>query len=55
MLCAERDNGRKLNVYLNGNLLEVDQFKYMGEQIVMRGGLEEDVSWRIGEAKTSFR
>ena len=51
MLCAERDDGRNLNVYLNRNLLELDQFKYLGAQIGMRGGWEEDVSWRIGEAR----
>ena len=52
MRCTEREDGRRLNVSLNGELLEeVDKFKYLGAQIGKRGGVEDDVSWRVGEAR----
>ena len=35
-----------------GELLEeVNKFKYLGAQIARRGGVEDDVSWRVGEAR----
>ena len=37
---------------LNGEMLEeVDHFKYFGSQIGREGGVEVDVSFRVGEAR----
>ena len=45
-------DGGKLNGSLNGEMLEeVDHFKYLGSQIGMEGGVEVDVSIRVGEAR----
>ena len=52
MRCTGSDDGRRLNIILNGELLEeVNQFKYLGAQIGRRGGVEDDVLWRVGEAR----
>ena len=52
MRCTRGDDVGRLNVSLNGELLEeVDQFKYLGAQVSRRGGVEEEVSWRVGEAR----
>ena len=36
---------------LNEMLEEVDHFKYLGSQIGREGGVEIDVSFRVGEAR----
>ena len=52
MRCSRREDGRRLNVRLNGERLEeVDSFKYLGSQIGRGGGVEEDVNFRVGEAR----
>ena len=52
MRCTGREDLRRLNVSLNGEVLEeVNQFKYLGAQIGRKGGVEEDVCWRVGEAR----
>ena len=39
MRCTRGENGARLNVTLNGEVLEeVDQFKYLGSVIAANGG-----------------
>ena len=41
-----------MNVSLNGELLEeVDKFMYLAALIGWSGGVREDVSWMVGEAR----
>ena len=43
MRCTRNEDGARLNVMLNGEALEVDQFKYLGSVIAANGGVEADV------------
>ena len=38
-----------MTVMLNGQALEVDQFKYLGSVIATNGGVEADVRHRVNE------
>ena len=50
MRCTRNEDGGRLNVTLNGEVLEeVDQFKYLGSIIAANGGVEEDVRHRVNE------
>ena len=49
MRCTRNEDGARLNVMLNGEALEVDQFKYLGLVIVANGGVEADVRHRVNE------
>ena len=49
MRCTRNEEGARLNVMLNGEALEVDQFKYLGSVIVANGGVEADVRHRVNE------
>ena len=49
MRCTRNEDGAKLNVMLNGEALEVDQFKCLGSVIVANGGVEADVRCRVNE------
>ena len=50
MRCARNEDGARLNVMLNGEVLEeVDQFKYLGSVIAANGGVEADVHHRVNE------
>lgn len=50
MRCTRREGGARLNVMLNGELLEeVDQFKYLGSVVAANGGVEADVRQRVNE------
>ena len=49
MRCTRNEDGARLNVMLNGEALEVDQFKYLGSVIAANGGVEADVSHRVNE------
>ena len=40
MRCTRNEDGARLNVMLNGEALEVDQFKYLGSVIAANGGVE---------------
>ena len=40
MKCTRRVGGRRINVALNGELLEMECFKYLGSKITIDGGLE---------------
>ena len=54
MLCSWRVGGGRLNVSLNWEMLEeMDHFKYFGSQICTEGGLEVDVSFRVGKARSA--
>ena len=46
MRCTRNEDGARLNVMLNGEALEVDQFKYLGSVIAANGGVEADVRHR---------
>ena len=48
MCCSWQVDGARLN----GKMLQkVDHFKYLGSQIGREGGVEVDVSFRVGEAR----
>ncbi|XP_068224530.1 uncharacterized protein [Palaemon carinicauda] len=48
--CTGRKGGARLNVMLNGKLLEeVDQFKYLGTVTAANGGVESDVCQKMNE------
>ena len=50
MRCTNRKDGNRLNVTLDGEVLEeVDQFKYLGSVIAADGGVEADVRHRVNE------
>ena len=50
MRCTRNEDGARLNVMLNGEVLEeVDQFKYLGSVIAANGGVEADVHHRVNE------
>ncbi|WP_435316529.1 reverse transcriptase domain-containing protein, partial [Klebsiella pneumoniae] len=50
MKCTRNEGGARMNVILNGEILEeVNQFKYLGSIIAAGGGVETDVSHRISE------
>ena len=49
MRCTRNEDGARLNVKLNGEALEVDQFKYLGSVIAANGGVEADVQHRVNE------
>ena len=50
MKCTRNGDGARLNVMLNGEVLEeVDQFKYLGSVIAANGGVEADVRHRVNE------
>ena len=50
MRCTRGENDARMNVTLNGEVLEeVDQFKYLGSVVVANGGVEADVSCRVKE------
>ena len=52
MHCSRQVDWGRLNVSLSGEMLEeVDHFKYMGSQIGREGGVEVDISFRVGEAR----
>ena len=47
MRCSRYDNGDRMHVILNGDLLEeVDCFKYLRSQVAADGGCERDVIYR---------
>ena len=41
--CTRNEDGARLNVMLNGEALEVDQFRYLGSVIAANDGVEADV------------
>ena len=48
--CTRNEDGARLNVMLNGEVLEeVEQFKYLGSVIAANGGVEADVHHRVNE------
>ena len=47
--CPRNEDDARLNVMLNGEALEVDQFKYLGSVIAANGGVEADVHHRVNE------
>ena len=49
MRCTRNKDGARLNVMLNGEALEVDQFKYLGSVIAANCGVEVDVRHRVNE------
>ena len=50
MRCTRNEDGARLNVMLNGELLEeVDELKYLGLIIAANGGVEADVRHRVNE------
>ena len=49
MRCTRSEDDARLNVMLNGEALEVDQFKYLGSVIAATGGVEADVRHRVNE------
>ena len=49
MRCTRNEDGARLNVMLNGEALEVDQFKYLGLVIAANGEVEADVRHRVNE------
>ena len=50
MRCTRNEDSTRLNVMLNGEVLEeVDQFKYLGSVIAANGGVEADVCHRMNE------
>ena len=40
--CTRNEDGARLNVMLNGEALEVDQFKYVGSVVAANGGVEAE-------------
>ena len=50
MRCTRNEDGARLNVMLNGEVLdEVYQVKYLGSVIAANGGVEADVCQRVNE------
>ena len=50
MRCTNREDGNRLNVTLDGEMLEeVGQFKYLGSVIAADSGVEADVRHRVNE------
>ena len=50
MRCTNGEDGNRLNVVLDGEVLEeVSQFKYLGSVIAADGGVEADVRHRVNE------
>ena len=50
MRCTRNEDGARLNVMLNAEVLEeVDQFKYLDSVIAANGGVEADVRHRVNE------
>ena len=49
MRCTRNEDGARLNVILNGEALEVYQFKYLGSVIATNSGVETDVRHRVNE------
>ena len=49
MRCTSNEDGARLNVMLNREAHEVDQFKYLGSVIAANGGVEADVPHRENE------
>ena len=49
MRCTRNEDGVRLNVMLNGEALEVDQFKYLGSVIAANGGVEAVVRHKVNE------
>jgi len=55
MVCLRSATEVSLNVKLNGEMLErVESFKYLGSQISMYGGVDEDVRYRVNEASKAW-
>ena len=55
MKCTRDGEGDRLNVVLNGEVLEeVNQFKYLGSIVAADGGVEADVCNRINEGCKMF-
>ena len=51
MKCTRGGNGRRMNVILNGEVMEeVDCFGYLGSCVSGNGGVVEEVSSRLGKA-----
>lgn len=51
MSCARGGSGLRMNVMLNGMQLEqVDKFEYLGGQVAEEGGMEVEVTSRLGKA-----
>ena len=48
MRCTRNEDNARLNVILNGEALEEDQFKYLGSVIAANGEVEGDVNFTIG-------
>ena len=50
MRCSRYGNGDRMDVILNGELLEeVDCFKYLGSQVAADGGCERDVVHKMNK------
>ena len=50
MRCTRGEGGARMNVVLNGEVLEeVDEFKYLGSIVAANGGIEADVGHRVKE------
>ena len=50
MRCTRSEDGARMNVSLNGEVLEeVDQFKYLGSVVAANGRIEADVCNRVKE------
>ena len=49
MRCIRNEDGARLNIMLNGEALEVNQFKYLGSVMAANGGVEADVRHRVNE------
>ena len=50
MRCARGEGGARMNVVLNGEVLEeVNQFKYLGSIVAANGRIEADVCHRVKE------
>ena len=50
MRCTRGEEGARMNVILNGEVLEeVDKFKYLGSVVAANGGIEADVCHRVNE------
>ena len=51
MRCTRNEDGSRLNVMLNRETLEVDQFKYFGSIIAANGGVEAYLGQRVNEGR----
>ena len=49
MRCTRNQDGARLNAMLNGEALEVNQFKYLVSVIVANGGVAADVHHKMNE------